>query len=215
MKAQPTAPAEPRSRDADRSQLAILASARDEFAQRGLAGARMDSIAERAGLNKRLIYYYFGSKDDLFLAVLEGTYANIRQAEQRLHLDEVEPVEAIRRLISFTWHYYLEHPEFITLLNSENLHRAAHLKRSERIQEMNSPLVQLLDEVLERGKRDNLFRAGVDPVQLYISIASLCYFYLSNNDTLSAVFGRNLRAPKAMAQRLSHMTDLVLGYVLR
>jgi len=215
MTAQPTAPAEPRSRDADRSQLAILASARDEFAQRGLAGARMDSIAERAGLNKRLIYYYFGSKDDLFLAVLEGTYANIRQAEQRLHLDEVEPVEAIRRLISFTWHYYLEHPEFITLLNSENLHRAAHLKRSERIQEMNSPLVQLLDEVLERGKRDNLFRAGVDPVQLYISIASLCYFYLSNNDTLSAVFGRNLRAPKAMAQRLSHMTDLVLGYVLR
>jgi len=215
MKAQPTAPAEPRSRDADRSQLAILASARNEFAQRGLAGARMDSIAERAGLNKRLIYYYFGSKDDLFLAVLEGTYADIRQAEQHLHLDEVEPVEAIRQLISFTWHYYLEHPEFITLLNSENLHRAAHLKRSERIQEMNSPLVQLLDDVLERGRRDNLFRAGVDPVQLYISIASLCYFYLSNNDTLSAVFGRNLRAPKAMAQRLSHMTELVLGYVLR
>jgi AcrR family transcriptional regulator len=215
MKAQPEASAEPRSRDADRSQLAILASARDEFAQRGLAGARMDSIAERAGLNKRLIYYYFGSKDDLFLAVLEGTYADIRQAEQHLHLDEVEPVEAIRRLISFTWHYYLEHPEFITLLNSENLHRAAHLKRSERIQEMNSPLVQLLDGVLERGKRDSLFRAGVDPVQLYISIASLCYFYLSNNDTLSAVFGRNLRAPKAMAQRLSHMTELVLGYVLR
>lgn len=175
----------------------------------------MDSIAERAGLNKRLIYYYFGSKDDLFLAVLEGTYADIRQAEQRLHLDEVEPVEAIRRLISFTWHYYLEHPEFITLLNSENLHRAEHLKRSDRIQEMNSPLVQLLDGVLERGKHNNLFRAGVDPVQLYISIASLCYFYLSNNDTLSAVFGRNLRAPKAMAQRLSHMTDLVLGYVLR
>ncbi|ATA55667.1 MULTISPECIES: TetR/AcrR family transcriptional regulator [Variovorax] len=205
---------EPRSRDADRSQLAILASARDEFAARGLAGARMDSIAERAGLNKRLIYYYFGSKDDLFLAVLERVYADIRAAEQRLHLDEIEPVEAIRQLVSFTWHYYLEHPEFITLLNSENLHGAAHLKRSERIQEMNSPLVQLLDTVLERGKKDNLFRAGVDPVQLYISIASLCYFYLSNNHTLSAIFGRDLRAPKAMAQRLSHMTDLVLGYVL-
>ena len=205
---------EPRSRDADRSQLAILASARDEFAERGLAGARMDSIAERAGLNKRLIYYYFGSKDDLFLAVLERVYADIRAAEQRLHLDEIEPVEAIRQLVSFTWHYYLEHPEFITLLNSENLHCAAHLKRSERIQEMNSPLVQLLDTVLERGRRDKLFRAGVDPVQLYISIASLCYFYLSNNHTLSAIFGRDLRAPKAMAQRLSHMTDLVLGHVL-
>ena len=214
MKTPPTAPLEPRSRDADRSQLAILDSARDEFAQRGLAGARMDSIAARAGLNKRLIYYYFGSKDDLFLAVLERTYADIREAEQRLHLDEVEPVEAIRRLVSFTWHYYLDHPEFITLLNSENLHRAAHLKRSGRIQEMNSPLVQLLDGVLERGRRDKLFRSGVDPVQLYISIAALCYFYLSNNDTLSAIFGRDLRAPKAMAQRLSHMTDLVLGYVL-
>ena len=210
----PTAPIEPRSRDADRSQLAILDSARDEFAQRGLAGARMDSIAARAGLNKRLIYYYFGSKDDLFLAVLERTYADIRDAEQQLHLDEVEPVEAIRRLVSFTWHYYLDHPEFITLLNSENLHRAAHLKRSARIQDMNSPLVQLLDGVLERGRREKLFRAGVDPVQLYISIAALCYFYLSNNDTLSAIFGRDLRAPKAMAQRLSHMTDLVLGYVL-
>lgn len=214
MKTPPTAPLEPRSRDADRSQLAILDSARDEFAQRGLAGARMDSIAARAGLNKRLIYYYFGSKDDLFLAVLERTYADIREAEQQLHLDEVEPVEAIRRLVSFTWHYYLDHPEFITLLNSENLHRAAHLKRSERIQDMNSPLVQLLDGVLERGRRDKLFRSGVDPVQLYISIAALCYFYLSNNDTLSAIFGRDLRAPKAMAQRLSHMTDLVLGYVL-
>lgn len=214
MNTPPTAPLEPRSRDADRSQLAILDSARDEFAQRGLAGARMDSIAARAGLNKRLIYYYFGSKDDLFLAVLERTYADIREAEQRLHLDEVEPVEAIRRLVSFTWHYYLDHPEFITLLNSENLHRATHLKRSERIQDMNSPLVQLLDGVLERGRREKLFRSGVDPVQLYISIAALCYFYLSNNDTLSAIFGRDLRAPKAMAQRLSHMTDLVLGYVL-
>src|SRR3982751_1644928 len=197
MKAQPETSAEPRSRDADRSQLAILASARDEFAQRGLAGARMDSIATRAGLNKRLIYYYFGSKDDLFLAVLERTYADIREAEQRLHLDEIEPVEAIRQLVSFTWHYYLEHPEFISLLNSENQHNAAHLKKSSRIQEMNSPLVQMLDTVLERGRRQDLFRAGIDPIQLYISIASICYFYLSNNQTLSTIFGRDLRAPKA------------------
>ena len=206
---------EPRLRDADRSQAAILLAARDEFASHGLAGARVDRIAERAEVNKRLIYYYFGSKDDLFLAVLERTYADIREAEQRLHLDEVEPVEAIRQLISFTWHYYLEHPEFIALLNSENLHKAVHLKRSDRIQEMNSPLVQLLDGILARGRRDNLFHAGIDPIQLYISIASLCYFYLSNNPTLSAIFGRDLRAPKAMAQRLSHMTELVLGYVLR
>src|SRR6185312_15105106 len=208
-------PVLPRSRDADRSQLAILAAAREEFSQHGFAGGRIDRIAERADMNKRLIYYYFGNKDDLFLAVLEGTYADIRAAEQKLHLTEIDPVEAIRQLVSFTWHYHLDHPEFISLLSSENLLLAEHLKRSSRIREMNSPLVQLLDTVLERGRRDGLFRAGIDPVQLYVSIASLCYFYLSNNHTLSTIFGRDLRAPKALAERLSHMTELVLGYALR
>jgi AcrR family transcriptional regulator len=208
-------PEEPRSRDAGRSQQTILGAARDEFARYGLAGARVDRIAERADINKRLIYYYFKSKDDLFLAVLENTYADIRAAEQALHLDEMDPVEAIRQLISFTWHYYLDHPEFISLLNSENQHNAAHLRKSAHIQDMNSPLVQMLDTVLTRGRHQELFRAGIDPIQLYISIASICYFYLSNNQTLSAIFGRDLRAPKAMAQRLSHMTDMVLGYVMR
>ena len=208
-------PTAPRLRDADKSQLVILSAAMDEFSQYGYAGGRVDRIAERAEINKRLIYYYFGNKDELFLAVLERTYADIRAAEQALHLDEMDPVEAIRQLVSFTWHYYLEHPEFITLLNSENLHQAVHLKQSARIQEMNSPLVQLLADVLERGRQQGLFRDGVDPIQLYISIASICYFYLSNNATLSAIFGRDLKAPKALAQRLSHMTEMVLGYVLR
>lgn len=205
----------PRLRDADKSQMLILAAAMDEFAQYGYAGGRVDRIAERAEINKRLIYYYFGNKDDLFLAVLERTYADIRAAEQALHLDEMDPVEAVRQLVSFTWHYYLEHPEFIALLNSENLHQAMHLKQSARIQEMNSPLVAMLADVLERGRRQDLFRDGVDPIQLYISIASICYFYLSNNPTLSTIFGRDLRAPKALAQRLSHMKELVLGYVLK
>lgn len=208
-------PTETRSRDADRSQQAILLAARHEFSRYGLAGARVDRIAERADVNKRLIYYYFKSKDDLFLAVLEKTYADIRTAEQRLHLDEMDPVQAIRQLVSFTWYYYLKHPEFISLLNSENQHNAEHLKKSARIQEMNSPLVHMLDTVLECGRRQGLFRAGIDPIQLYISIASICYFYLSNNPTLSAIFGRDLREPKAMAERLSHMTDMVLGYVMR
>lgn len=207
-------PPEPRSRDADRSQQTILLAARDEFARYGLAGARVDRIAERAEVNKRLIYYYFKSKDTLFLAVLEAAYADIRSAEKALHLDEIDPVEAIRQLVAFTWNYYLEHPEFMSLLNSENQHNAAHLKQSARIQEMNSPLIQMLDVVLERGRSKKLFRNGIDPMQLYISIASICYFYLSNNQTLSAIFGRDLRAPKAMQQRLSHMTELVLGYVM-
>ncbi len=190
-------------------------AARDEFAQHGLGGARMDRIAERAQLNKRLIYYYFTSKDDLFLAVLEGTYADIREAEKHLHLTNLPPAQAIRRLTEFTWDYYLEHPEFITLLNSANLHLARHLAKSERVREMNSPLIQVLGEILERGRIEGTFRGGIDPIQLYISIAGLAYFYLSNNHTLSAVFGRDLMTPKARNERLSHMTDVILGYALK
>jgi AcrR family transcriptional regulator len=204
----------PASRNAERTRGAILDAATEEFAAYGLGGARVDRIAERSGSNKRLIYYYFGNKDGLFLAVLEKAYADIRKAEQALHLDEDDAVEAIRKLISFTWNYYIENPAFLTLLNSENLHRAEHLKQSTRIREMNSPLVSMLDTIIERGRRAGLFRDGVDPVQLYISIASLSYFYLSNHYTLSVIFGRDLLSPKSEAQRLSHMTELVLGYVL-
>ena len=206
---------EPRLRDADRSQQAILDAAREEFALLGLAGARVDSIAERAGLNKRLIYYYFSSKDDLFLAVLEGAYANIREAEKELHLLDLQPAEAVRRLMEFTWNYYLEHPEFITLLNSANLHQARHLEKSKRVREMNSPVIQTLGDILERGRKEGVFRGGVDPVHLYISIAGIAYFYLSNNYTLSAIFGRNLMTRKARSERLSHMCDVILGYVLK
>ena len=207
--------AEARPRDAERSQKDILDAALAEFAEHGLGGARMDRIAERAGVNKRLIYYYFENKESLFLAVLERAYEGIRSEEQRLELTQVEPTEAIRRLIAFTWNYYLAHPEFLTLLNSENLHRARHLKQSKKIPAMHSPLVQTLADVLERGHKCGLFRAGVDPVQLYISIAGLSYFYLGNNHTLSTIFNRPLLGPKAKVERLSHMTDLVLGYLVR
>jgi len=214
-KSKPAKPAEPRSRDADRSQQVILLAARDEFAQHGLGGARMDRIAERAAVNKRLIYYYFENKESLFLAVLESAYENIRSEERQLNLTQVEPTEAIRRLISFTWHYYIAHPEFLTLLNSENLHRARHLKQSAKVLTMHSPLVATLADVLERGTKMRLFRAGVDPVQLYISIAGLSYFYLGNSYTLSTIFARDLLGTKAKLEYLSHMTDLVLGYLVR
>lgn len=207
--------AEIRSRDADRSQQVILDAAVAEFSSHGLAGARMDRIAERAGVNKRLIYYYFKSKDALFLAVLENTYARIRQAEQALRLHDMPPAQAIRRLTEFTWNYYIEHPEFLTLLNSENLHEGQHLACSTRISEMNSPLIETLGEILERGRREQLFRGGIDAMQLYVSIAGMAYFYLSNHYTLSAVFGRDLMTPKAHQERLSHICDVVLGYVLR
>ena len=204
-----------RTRDADRTQQEILRAAMAEFAALGLGGARMEGIAERAGVNKRLIYYYFGSKEALFLRALETTYADIREAERELKLESLDPPEAVRRLVAFTWQHYLKHPEFLTLLNSENLHRAKHLKESKRVREMNSPLVQMLGDVLERGRREGVFRGGVDPVHLYISIAGLAYFYLSNNPTLSTIFGRDLMSPKALAERLSHITEVVMGYLLR
>ncbi len=216
-KKEPAPPALPasRARDADRSQRDILQAALQEFAEFGLGGARMDRIAERAAVNKRLIYYYFEHKESLFLAVLERAYADIRSREHELNLSQVDPIEAIRRLISFTWTYYIEHPEFLTLLNSENLHKARHLKESAHIRSMHSPLVQTIADVLERGSKAGLFRAAVDPVQLYISIAGLSYFYLGNCHTLSTIFDRNLLTARAQVERLSHMTDLVLGYLVK
>jgi AcrR family transcriptional regulator len=207
--------AEERLRDADRSQTTILAAARDEFAEHGLGGARMDRIAERAGLNKRLIYYYFEDKDKLFQAVLEQAYRQIRDEERKLNLLALKPADAVRRLVEFTWNYYLAHPEFLSLLNSENLQAARHLENSERARQMNSPLIATLGEILERGRKEGSFRGGVDPLQLYVSIAGLSYFYLSNHHTLSAIFGRDLMTVKARNERLTHMCDVILGYVLR
>jgi AcrR family transcriptional regulator len=200
-------------RDPERTRARILEAARTEFARRGLGGARVDQITARAGSNKRMIYYYFGNKEALFLAALESAYEHIRKAEQSLKLADSGPVAGIRRLVRFTWEYYLAHPEFITLLNSENLHRARHLKKSKEIRALHSPLVAMLEGLLRRGQRAGMFRRGVDPVQLYISIAALGYFYLSNNHTLSTIFGRDLMRPQALKQRQAHMTGLVLGYL--
>jgi AcrR family transcriptional regulator len=203
-------PSAPIVRDAGGNRARILDAATAEFAAHGLGGARVDRIAASAGANKRMLYYYFGAKDALFLAVLERAYEHIRSEEQALRLTDLPPPEGVRQLIAFTWNYYLAHPEFITLLNSENLHRAAHLKRSQRIRALHSPLVTTLSELLERGAREGNLRGGVDPVQLYVSIAALGYFYLSNVHTLSTIFGRDLLAARAKAARLAHVTDLIL-----
>jgi AcrR family transcriptional regulator len=202
-----------RSRDADRTQQEILRAAMTEFAGHGYGGARIEAIAERAGVNKKLIYYYFEGKDELFLAVLEQTYADIRAAERALHLEASAPLRAIESLVEFTWKHYLGHPEFLALLNSENMHRAGHLKRSRRIRQMNSPLIEVLAQVLARGERSGELRRGIDPMQLYISIAGLAYFYLSNKHTLGAIFGRDLMARDALDERLAHMTAVVTSYV--
>ena len=203
----------PRPRNAEASRSAILAAATVEFAQKGLGGARVDEIAERAGLNKALLYHYFGSKDALFVAVLEATYEGIRGAEAALDLEALPPREAMARLVDFTWNYYLEHPEFIHLVNSENLHRAEHLARSERLGELHHPLVERIREILTRGESTGEFRPGVDPVQLYITIASLGYFYLSNAHTLGVVFERDLLSARARGRRRRHIQEVVAGYL--
>ncbi len=200
-------------RDPERNRARILAAATAEFARVGLGGARVDRIAQRAGANKRMLYYYFGNKEALFLAVLEASYASIRNAERALHLADLDPRQAMRRLVEFTWDYYLKHPEFLTLLNSENLHRARHIRKSKNIIAMHSPFVAMVKEVLQRGVRSGQFRRGVDAVQLYISIAGLGYFYLSNRYTLSTIFERDLLAARSKSGRLKHMTELVLGYL--
>lgn len=199
-------------RDAVASRERILEAATAEFAAHGLGGARVDRIAARAGANKALLYYYFGDKDGLFRAVLEGMYEGIRGAEQRLRLLDLPPVEAIERLVEFTWRYYQEHPEFLSLLNTENLHRGRHLEHSE-VRVVNSPLVATLSEILDRGAAQKVFRAGVDPLQLYISIAALGYFYLSNTHTLSQAFDRNLRSKAQRDRRLEHMIAVITGYL--
>ena len=200
----------PAVRDADRNRAAILRAATGEFAAHGLGGARVDRIAQHAKTNKRMLYYYFGDKEGLYLAVLEAAYEHIRGEEQKLRLGDLSPEDGMRELCAFTWHYFVAHPEFMSLLNTENLHRARYLKRSTKVRALHSPLVAMLSELLDRGCRDGVFRRGIDPVQLYISIAALGYFYLGNGHTLSTIFGRNLLAPRARTERQAHVAELVL-----
>jgi len=202
-----------KKRDPEATKRSILNAAIKEFSAHGLGGARVDRIAESANVNKRMLYHYFGNKDDLFLAALEETYADIRSAEQELELENVDPVDSIRRLVVFTWDYYQENPHFLSLLNSENLHKAVHIKRSKRIQLLHSPFVEMLRRIIDKGEDKGVFRQGVDPAQLYVSIASVCYFYFSNIHTLSVIFGRDLAADAALNERRDHAVDVILGYL--
>jgi AcrR family transcriptional regulator len=198
-------------RDPEGMRLRILEAAKQEFATHGLAGARVDRIAIKAGANKRMLYYHVGMKDDLYLAVLEEAYEKIRAEERGLDLEHLAPPEAIKRLIEFTWSYFLRNPEFLALLNTENLARARHLKRSIKVKSLHSPFVEMIRTVVRRGVAIGDFQVAVDPVQLYISIAALSFFYLSNSSTLSVIFGRDLLKKEAKDERLDHMVGLVLA----
>jgi len=200
-------------RNPDDTKRRILAAAKAEFAKKGLGGARVDDIAARAKANKRMMYHYFGKKEELFRQVVEDAYGEFREREASLELDSLEPVAAVKTLIAFIWKYFLDNPEFITLVNSENLHKARHIKKSQRMQEMNRSFVRRMQHLLERGVQAQVFRKGLDPVQVNISIAAVGYYYLTNRFTGSIVFERDLMSENALAARLEFNTRTILRMI--
>jgi AcrR family transcriptional regulator len=202
-----------RLRDADDTKRRLLAAAKSEFARKGLGGARVDVIADKATANKRMLYHYFGSKDELFQKVVEQAYLDIRSAEMKLQLDDLEPRKALETLVRFTWNYYLKNPEFITLVNSENLHHANHLKKSEAVKVVSRRFVNMVKGILERGVEAGVFRKGVDPVQLNITIAAIGYYYITNRFTGSIVFERDLMDAAALDERLNFNIDTIMRLV--
>lgn len=201
------------ARDAEQSRRLLLDAGRAHFARHGLNGARVDAIAAEAGVNKQLIYYHFGDKDGLYQAVLDAAYADIRQRERELDLAALSPADAMRRLAGFTFDYLVENRHFVALLTDENLHRGVHLRRSSVPGAVRAPLVGLIAQTLERGERAGVFRAGIDPVQFYLSLAGLCYFYHANSHTLSVLFDQDLEEPEALARRRAHVLQFVMGFV--
>ncbi len=202
-------------RDAELTKKRILAAAKVEFAKKGLGGARVDAIAARSKANKRMIYHYFGGKEQLFTAVLEAAYSDIRMAERDLELDTLEPEAALEKLVRFTWAYYLDNPEFLTLVNSENLHKARHLRASKTIRTVSAPFVEMVQGILDRGVARGVFRPGVDAVQLNITVAAIGYYYLTNRFTGSIIYDRNLMTAKALAERIDFNVDTVMRLVRR
>lgn len=191
----------------------ILDAALAEFADKGLAGARVDEIAARAGINKRMLYAHFGAKEALWLAVLEAAYAAKRAAEREVAVDALPPAEAMARLVAFNLRYTAAHPEFVALLNQENVHRAEHLRRSAQVPALYLPILEALRDVLARGVASGVFRDGVEPLQLYISILALGHFYVANRFTLATIFDAPLEGADALAAREAHIVAVVLGYL--
>lgn len=198
-----------RRHDPELTQSLILAAAKKEFAEKGFDGARVDQIAAGAQVNKQLIYYYFANKDTLFTHVLEEAYRDIRRKEAALQLDNLPAREAILALVDFTWHYYLANPEFIRLLNSENQLKARHLKELDTIVPINRSWQSITESILARGQQDGTIRAGIDAMQLNISISALGFFYLINQSTLSILYQQDLRQKEALDQRLTVMREMI------
>lgn len=193
----------------------ILEVAMREFADKGLAGARIDVIAEAMRTSKRMIYYYFRSKEGLYIAVLEESYRRMREIESGLHLEDLPPEDALRRLVGFTVDYQMAHPEFIRLVMTENIHRGEYLKRSGAIQALNVPAIQGLRTVYERGVTAGVFRAGLDPIDLHMSISALSVFNIANRHTFSLIFQRDFDAPASIVARRDSIIEMIVRFVRR
>jgi AcrR family transcriptional regulator len=191
----------------------ILRAATKIFAKSGFSGGRIDEISKAAKSYDRMIYYYFGSKEGLFIAVLEEMYRRFNDAESALELDSDDPEQSLKAVIAFMWNFYQRNPEFITLLNDENLHRGKHIAKSLRAREYSSPAIQIIERLLEAGARKKVFRAGLSARDVYLMIAALNYFYLSNRHTLSAFLGEKLEAPEPLAHWHAFVTEAVLRNV--
>jgi AcrR family transcriptional regulator len=180
------------ARDPVQTQRRILRAARNEFMRHGYSGARIERISRAARSSDRMIYYYFASKEALYLQVLEGVYSDLGNAESALALDPSRPQQALEQLIDFTWRYYLEHPEFVALLSNENLMRGKHITKSVKVKQLSRPVLEILGTILAEGARQGIFRHGLDVKKVYLTLAALGYFYLSNRFTLSSFLGADL-----------------------
>jgi AcrR family transcriptional regulator len=202
-----------RRRDADRTRQEILDVAAREFADRGFAGARVDEIAERTRTTKRMIYYYYGSKEQLFVAVLERAYAEIRAAEQTIDVDHLEPAAAIRRLAELTFDHQESHPDFSRLVAIENIHRAEHISGRADFAGQNSPAIELIERILERGYADGVFTRQIDAVDLHMMISSFCVFRMANRHTFGAIFDRDPADPALRDRYRKMLGDMVVDYL--
>ena len=200
-------------RNAEASRAKILEAARIEFVSYGLSGGRVDRIAEASGVNKNLIYHYFGSKDALYLEVLERIYADLRARQQDENLRNLPPVEGMKRLVSSTFDHFVDTPDLIRLMSIENIHYAEHLKNSRTTKQLYGGLLDTIRILLKRGQQQGVFRNNVDAIDLYLSISGLAYFFLSNQHTLSWLLDRDLAARRRVQKRRQHVVEMVLSYL--
>jgi AcrR family transcriptional regulator len=205
--------AAPRRRNAERTKAEILAAATREFMDRGLNGARVDSIAARTRANKRMIYYYFKNKEQLYIAVLEEAYRKIREAEKQLKLDDLPPGEAIRCLVEFTFDYHWKNPQLAKLVVIENIHRGKYLSRSASISNFNLSIIDAIEKVLRRGREEGVLRSGIDPVELHMTVSALSLFHVTNRYTFGTVFRRDMVSDEAVTHRKKEIVDIISRYV--